>query len=110
VEGWLAVVRLLNPITPHICETLWAALGENTPLYCAPWPKVDESARVRTRVTLVVQVNGKVRARLELEPGMDEDSALVLAIKDVNVQRHMDGKAVRKVIHVPDRLLNIVVG
>lgn len=109
-EAWLAVVRLLNPITPHICETLWAALGESTPLHAAPWPEVDESARVRTKVTVVIQVNGKVRARLELEPGMEQDRAMAIAIKDENVQRHMDGKAVRKIIHVPDRLLNIVVG
>ena len=109
-EAWLAVVRLLNPITPHICETLWAALGESTPLHAAPWPEVDESARVRTQVTVVIQVNGKVRARLELEPGIEQDRAMAIAIKDENVQRHMDGKAVRKIIHVPDRLLNIVVG
>ncbi len=109
-EAWLAVVRLMNPITPHICEELWSALGESKPLYAACWPEVDESARVRSQVTVVVQVNGKVRARLELEPGMEQDKAMAMALRDGNVQRHTAGKEVRKIIHVPDRLLNIVVG
>ena len=63
-EAWLAVVRLLGPIAPHIGEELWAALGGEGPLYRAPWPGVDESARVRSQVTLVVQINGKLRAPL----------------------------------------------
>jgi len=109
-EAWLAIVRLLGPITPHICEELWAALGGAGPLYKAAWPQVDESARERLRVTLVVQVNGKLRARLELEPGATREQALEQALAIENVQRHMEGKAIRKVIHVPDRLLNVVVG
>ena len=109
-EAWLAIVRLLNPITPHVCEALWAMLGEKGHLYAARWPEVDESARVRTSVTVVVQVNGKVRARLELEPGTAQEQAMAMAIEDENVQRHIERRSVRKVIHVPDRLLNIVVG
>jgi leucyl-tRNA synthetase len=109
-EAWIAIVRLLNPITPHICEALWEALGQDGPLHSAAWPQVDEAARVRRQVTLVLQVNGKVRARLEAEPGLDESAALHLALAVENVQRHVDGKPVRRVIHVPDRLLNIVVG
>jgi leucyl-tRNA synthetase len=61
-------------------------------------------------VTLVVQVNGKLRARLELEPGAEQERALEQALTMENVQRHLGGKTIRKVIHVPDRLLNIVVG
>jgi leucyl-tRNA synthetase len=109
-EAWLAVVRLLNPITPHICETLWTALGEKGALYAAPWPLADESARVRSQVTLVIQVNGKVRARLEVEPGLEQDMAMKKALEIENVQRYVADMAMRKVIHVPDRLLNIVVG
>jgi len=109
-EAWLAVVRMLNPITPHICEELWSALGQDEPLHDAAWPQADESARIRSRVTLVVQVNGKVRARIEVEPGMSKDQSLEHALQEENVQRHMEGKSLRKVIHVPDRLLNVVVG
>lgn len=107
-EAWLAVVRLLNPITPHICETLWTALGEKGALYAAPWPLADESARVRSQVTLVIQVNGKVRARLAVEPGLEQEMAVKRALEIENVQRYVTDMTIRKVIHVPDRLLNIV--
>ena len=109
-EAWLAVVRLLAPITPHVCEELWSELGGEGPLYAAAWPEADEAARERSRVTLVIQVNGKLRARLELAPGADKEQALEQAMAIENVQRHLDGKSIRKVILVPDRLLNIVVG
>jgi leucyl-tRNA synthetase len=109
-EAWLAVVRLLAPITPHIAETLWEALGGEGPMDRAPWPEVDESARERTQVTLVVQVNGKLRARLETGPGAKEQQVLEQALAIENVQRHIGDKEIRKVIHIPDRLLNIVVG
>jgi leucyl-tRNA synthetase len=109
-EAWIHIVRLLAPVTPHICEELWTALDGEGPLYEAAWPAADESARLRTRVTLVVQINGKLRARLELEPGATREQALEQALAMDNVKRHLDGNTVRKVIHVPDRLLNIVVG
>jgi leucyl-tRNA synthetase len=109
-EAWINVVRLLSPITPHICEILWESLGGEGPLCEAAWPIADEAARERLQVTLVVQINGKLRARLELEPGASKDHALEQALMIENVQRYIDGKAVRKVIHIPDRLLNIVVG
>jgi len=109
-EAWKAVVRLMAPITPHICETLWQMLGETASVVSAPWPVADESARVRDQITLVIQVNGKLRARIELAPGCDQEQVMVLAQADENVTRHTDGKSIRKVIYIPDRLLNIVVG
>jgi leucyl-tRNA synthetase len=109
-EAWMAIVRLLGPITPHISEELWGCLGGHGPLYCAAWPEADESARERMQVTLVVQINGKLRARLELEPGLAQDQAFEQAMSIDNVRKHMEGKQIRKVIHIPDRLLNIVVG
>jgi leucyl-tRNA synthetase len=107
-EAWLAIVRMLAPITPHICEALWSELGGEGMVHRARWPVADEAARERLRVTLVVQVNGKLRARLDLEPGATQDVVLEQALAVDNVQRHLAGKSVRKVIHVPDRLLNIV--
>jgi leucyl-tRNA synthetase len=100
----------MAPITPHICETLWEMLGETGSVVSAPWPEVDDSARVRDEITLVVQVNGKLRARIELAPGSDKEQAMACARADENVTRHTDGKDIRKVIYIPDRLLNIVVG
>ena len=108
-EAWRAVVRLMAPITPHVCEVLWEMLGETGSVVNAPWPVVDENARVRDQITLVVQINGKLRARLALAPGSNEDQAMACAMAESNVTRHMDGKTVRKVIYIQDRLLNIVV-
>lgn len=109
-EAWLAVVRMLNPIIPHVCEHLWLALGETTPLFSAGWPVADENARKKLQVELVIQVNGKVRGRLETFPGIGKELALEQALQIENIQRHVAGLSVRKVILVPDRLLNIVVG
>jgi leucyl-tRNA synthetase len=105
----MSIVRLLAPITPHVSEVLWTELGGAGTLEEAGWPAVDESARERMQLTLVVQVNGKLRAKLELQPGAAKDFALEQALAIENVQRHMEGKQIRKVIHIPDRLLNIVV-
>jgi leucyl-tRNA synthetase len=109
-EAWKAIVRLMAPITPHICETLWDMLGEKDSVVNTPWPEVDETARVRDQITLVVQVNGKLRARMDLAPGSDEEQAMAAAMAEQNVTRHTDGKDIRKIIYIPDRLLNIVVG
>ena len=108
-EGWKAIVRLLAPVTPHICEVLWEKLGEAEPMTSTAWPEVDESARVKSSITLVVQVNGKLRARIEVAPGADEDAVHAAAFAEANVQRHVEGKTILRVIHIPDRLLNIVI-
>jgi leucyl-tRNA synthetase len=108
-EVWMSIVRLLAPLSPHVSEVLWTELGGAGTLEEAGWPAVDESARERMQLTLVVQVNGKLRAKLELQPGAAKDFALEQALAIENVQRHMEGKQIRKVIHIPDRLLNIVV-
>ncbi|GMR15329.1 MAG: leucine--tRNA ligase [Gammaproteobacteria bacterium] len=107
-EAWKAVVRLMAPITPHICATLWEMLGEQNSVVNTPWPEVDDAARVRDQITLVVQVNGKLRARVELAPGSDEELAMAAAMSEQNVTKYINGKTVRKVIYIPDRLLNIV--
>jgi leucyl-tRNA synthetase len=109
-EAWRAVIRLMAPITPHICETLWEMLGESGSVVAAKWPETDESARVRDLLTLVVQVNGKLRARVEMPPGCDQAQAMAIAAAEDNVSRHTEGKTIRKVIYIQDRLLNIVVG
>ncbi|KAA9130239.1 leucine--tRNA ligase [Marinihelvus fidelis] len=109
-EGWNAITRLLAPVTPHISQALWEALGQDGAVHEAGWPVADESARVKSAVELVVQVNGKLRARVSLAPGADQETAMAAAMAEDNVQRFTEDKTVRKVIHVPDRLLNIVVG
>lgn len=103
-------VLLLAPITPHLCHALWQQLGYAKPVIDAPWPALDEGALARDSIELVVQVNGKLRARLNAPADADKETVEALAMEDDNVKRHLDGKTVRKVIMVPGKLVNIVVG
>lgn len=109
-EGWESLVRLIAPVTPHISQALWQALGHDDSILEAGWPKLDPAALVARQVTVVVQVNGKVRSRIQVEPGTDRERLQQLALADDNVVRHVAGKTVRKVIVVPAKLVNIVVG
>ncbi len=101
---------IISPIAPHIAHALWGALGETTLLVEQPWPEMDESALVQASVELVVQVNGKVRGKIEVAVDADKDTVLAQAKAAENVMRHIDGKVVRKEIVVPNKLVNIVVG
>jgi leucyl-tRNA synthetase len=108
-EGWETLVRLIAPVTPHIAQALWQALGHDGDILAAGWPEVDESALVQQQVTVVVQVNGKVRARIQAPPGSGRDALQERALADDNVARFVADNDVRKVIVVPDKLVNIVV-
>ncbi|WP_328717327.1 leucine--tRNA ligase [Halomonas elongata] len=109
-EAVEACVLLLAPITPHVCHTLWAELGHDEPAIDARWPALDESALARDTIELVAQVNGKLRARLEVPADADKAAIEAQAMSTENVQRHIEGKTIRKVIVVPGKLVNIVVG
>ncbi len=107
-EGFSALLRLLSPITPHISHTLWQQLGMGEDILNAPWPQVDTDALVQERLTLVVQVNGKVRARIDVAANSDQAQIEHTAVNEPNVQRFIDQRPVRKVIVVPGKLVNIV--
>ncbi|MBY5968988.1 leucine--tRNA ligase [Halomonas denitrificans] len=107
-EAIEACVLLLAPITPHACHALWQTLGHEGAVIDASWPEVDDSALARDSIELVVQVNGKLRARLEVPADADKAQVEALALANDNVQRHVDGKTLRKVIVVPGKLVNIV--
>ncbi|MEM6486442.1 MAG: leucine--tRNA ligase, partial [Pseudomonadota bacterium] len=107
-EGLSAVVRMLVPIVPHVCHHLWRAIGGEGDSTYATWPRVDESALVRDSLEIVVQVNGKVRARMEVAASADKAELESAARAQDNVQRFIAGKAIRKVIVVPGKLVNIV--
>ena len=108
-EGLKAAILLLAPVVPHVAHALWPALGGEGPVVDASWPEADPAALERDTVTLVVQVNGKLRGRVDVPAGTDRDEAEAAARGNPNVARHLEGKSARKVILVPDRLLNIVV-
>ena len=103
------IVRLLSPITPHVSHALFAELGHAGSVIDASWPQVDEAALTRNTVDLVVQVNGKLRAKISVSADADRDAIEAEARGNENVQRFIEGKTLRKVIVVPGRLVNIVV-
>jgi leucyl-tRNA synthetase len=107
-EALHAVVLMLCPIVPHICHELWQALGEDGDILNASWPDVDEAALARDSIEIVVQVNGKVRAKMEVAADADKSSIEAQAVAQDNVQRFLEGVTVRKVIVVPGKLVNIV--
>ncbi len=109
-EAWRTALIVLSPIAPHICHSLWQILGEQGLVVDASWPEVDETALVRDHIELVCQVNGKVRARIEVAADADQDTVQAVAFEEVNMQKFMEGKTVRKVIYVPGKLINVVVG
>ena len=99
---------LLSPVVPHITAELWQALGNEDEILNAPWPAVDESALVEDETQYIVQVNGKLRDRIMVPASADKDEIEKRAMASDGVRRNIDGKTVRKVIVVPDRLVNIV--
>jgi leucyl-tRNA synthetase len=109
-EAIAAAVQMLAPIAPHVCHTLWEALGNGSTLLDAAWPEADAAAMVRDSITLVVQVNGKVRAKLDVPADASKEAVEALALADANVQKHIADLTIRKVILVPGRLVNVVVG
>jgi leucyl-tRNA synthetase len=102
------LVLLLAPLAPHLAEELWARLGEPYSVHTQPWPEHEAAALAEDEVTLVVQVDGRVRARLRVPAGVDEAEAVRLALAAAPVAADLDGRAPRRVVHVPDRLLNLV--
>ena len=107
-EIYVAVVQMLAPITPHVCNQLWQELGHTGLIMDAPWPVVDESAMVKSELELVVQVNGKLRGKILVAADAEKSELERLALEEENVVKHISGKTVRKVIVVPGRLINVV--
>ena len=107
-EGLEAVTLLLAPITPHISHELWQQLGHQQAVIDAGWPAVDEAALVQDTITLVVQVNGKLRGQVEMPAAASREEVEAAARSNENVLRFIDGLTIRKVIVVPGKLVNIV--
>jgi leucyl-tRNA synthetase len=107
-EGVEAAVRLFGPMMPHLAEALWHHLGYDTLLVDQPWPKADPALTVEDSVTVAVQVNGKLRGTVELQRDADQPTAEAAALALANVQRALEGRKVRKVIVVPNRIINVV--
>ena len=108
-ESLQSIVLLLSPIVPHITHELWKKLGQTSLLLEQDWPTVDESALVKDSLQVIVQVNGKLRSRIEVAANANKDEIEQAAMADENVQRFIEDKQVVKVIVVPGKLVNVVV-
>ncbi len=108
-EAAETMLKLLYPITPHVCEELWEKLGKKSRLYAEPYPAPDEEALKVEEVEIPVQVNGKVRGKVVVPFGAPQEDVLAKAKENPNIAKHLEGKEIRKVIYVPNKLLNIVV-
>jgi leucyl-tRNA synthetase len=108
-EALEAIVLMLSPTVPHICHALWHELGHEDMLIDQSWPHVDESALAAELIEVVVQVNGKLRARITVAVDADNDSVCAQALADPNVQRYVSDSTIRKTIVVPGRLVNLVI-
>ena len=108
-EALEVLVLMLSPMTPHLAQNLWNALGHDESVVDTQWPEVDESALVKSEIELMVQVNGKLRGKIEVAADADKDSVIAAAKADLAVQKYTDGKEIVKEIVVPGRLINLVV-
>lgn len=107
VVEWLAV--MLSLFAPKTAQTLRDAIWNTNPLKDAPWPEADESKIVVSTIELPIQVNGKMRWSVDIAPQTDKDTAVEMAKSVENVARHIDGKTIKKIIFVPDKIINFIV-
>jgi len=108
-EALETAILLLSPVVPHIAHVLWREMGHDEPVLTAQWPSTDQSALVKDEIEVVVQVNGKLRARLQGSPDLSSEDWQDLALKNENVRKFTENKTVVKTIYVPGKLVNIVV-
>jgi leucyl-tRNA synthetase len=104
------LVLLLSPFAPHLAEELWETLGHAPSVADQPWPTYDPALTIDAEVEIAVQVNGRVRGRITLARDADEATARAAALADAGVQPHVAGKTVKKLVYVPGRIVNVIVG
>ena len=108
VEYMKGFVKMIAPIMPHMAEELWSQFGESDTITYQPWPTYDPKALVEDEVEMIVQVNGKVRAKIKMAKDTDRDEAQQLALANEHVKKFTDGKDIKKVIVIPNKIVNIV--
>ncbi len=109
-EALEAILIVISPIAPHIAHELWTSMTDREEIKRGDWPQLDSTALQRSTMPLAVQVNGKLRASINISSALDKEAIFSEALKDANVARHVEGRTIRKQIYVPDRLVNFVVG
>lgn len=107
-EGYEALARLMDPMVPHFAEELWSRLGHETMLVDAPWPEVDPTLLVADTIMMPIQVNGKRRGEIEIAKGTAREEIEAAALSEPSIARFLDGRTPKKVIVVPERIVNVV--
>ena len=108
-EAIMNIVIMLAPITPHLSQHLWWELGKDSPIIDHAWPEADPELLIEETVEIAVQINGKLRATVNLDPNANQETFENKALADVNVQKYLENKDIKKIIFVPGRLINIVI-
>jgi len=108
-EAISVMLRLMAPVTPHIAEELWAKRKQKYSIHTQPWPEFDADAAAEEEITLVLQVNGKVRDRIMMPAGIGKEEAEKVALNSDVVKKYLDGKTPKKVVYVEGKLVNVVV-
>ena len=108
-DEYEALLKLLAPFAPHMTEELWGTLGHSESVHATPWPAYDESKLIKSEITMVVQVNGKVRAQIVVSKDQNQDEIEKLALSNTDVSKWLEGVEVKKVIVIPGKVVNIVV-
>jgi leucyl-tRNA synthetase len=108
-EGFSILLRMLSPITPHVCHELWGELGYGEDILAAPWPEPDEAALIEDEIELVVQVNGKLRGTIRVPKDASREAIQDAALANPAVQKFLEGKVPKKIVVVPGRLVNLVI-
>lgn len=102
------VITLLSPITPHICEEFWHDLGFSTSISAEEWPSYKEEALEKDVLTIVIQINGKLRGKIDVPASASKEDIEKTAKEEPNIQKHLEGLTIRKIIVIPQKLVNIV--
>ncbi len=108
-EAIESILLMLNPITPHLCQHLWWQLYPQESIIDKSWPKIEESLLIDDKLKIAIQVNGKLRSEIEIDKETKDDSVKSMALNDEKIIKHLDGAAVKKIIYVPGKILNIVI-
>jgi leucyl-tRNA synthetase len=108
-SAFTILLQLLSPFAPHIAEELWQRTGNADTIFHSQWPTFDEAKTVENTIVLILQVNGKLRDKLEVPRGLSKSDLEDFARKSANVSKHIEGKEIKKLVVVPDKLVNVVV-
>ena len=109
LEGIESVIKMLSPITPHICQELWNNLDKNSSLIDEPWPKVDNDALVESKKEIIVQINGKLRGKVIIETDQNKEEVNSIVILDEKLNSYLKDNDIKKIIYVKNKLINYVV-